>query len=115
MNLNLVAYAIFLTIVVYIILVVGKICYRNGNIYVLSLMPGHEDLCVRINKVLLMGYYLVNIGYALIMLVTWYNVTSVPELVEAVASKTAIIVGLLAVLHYCNIILLTKYVQKLIQ
>lgn len=115
MNYNLIAYSVFLTIVIYIIAVVGKVCYRNGNIFVMELLHGHEDLCIRINKLLLLGYYLVNIGYAAITLISWEPITSISGIIEAIAIKTSIIVGILSLLHYLNIILLTKYVHKLIQ
>jgi hypothetical protein len=114
MNYNLIAYGIFMLIVAYIIIVVGHICYRNGNIYVLSLIPGHDDLCIRINKILLMGYYLVNIGYAAMTLINWHTINSLPQLVEMIAFKTAIIISILCVLHYTNIFVLTNYVKKLI-
>ncbi|AWH83864.1 hypothetical protein HYN59_01465 [Flavobacterium album] len=115
MNLNLVAYSIFLAIVIYIIVVVGRICYRNGNLFVLELLPGHEDLCLRINKILLMGYYLVNIGYAAMTLVSWEKITGLPQLVEVIAIKTAGIICIISALHYLNIYLLTNHVQKLIR
>ena len=101
-------------IVSYIIIVVGKVCYKNGNIYVLELLHGHEELCLRINKILLVGYYLVNIGYAVTTLANWQTVSSFPQLIETIASKTAFIIGLLSILHYLNIFILTKYVQKLV-
>jgi len=115
MNFNLTAYGIFLAIVVFIIIVVGRICYRNGNIYVLALLPGHEDLCIRINKLLLTGYYLLNIGYATMTLISWQTITNFPALVEVVATRSAIIIGMLSILHYLNIFLLANYAQKLIQ
>lgn len=115
MNFNLIAYSVFLTIVIYIIAVVGRICYQNGNIFVMELLQGHEDLCIRINKILLLGYYLVNVGYAAITLISWEPITSITGVIEAIAIKTAVIVGILSLLHYLNIILLTKYVHKLIQ
>ena len=115
MNFNIIAYGIFMIIVAYIIIVVGRICYRNGNIYVLSLMRGHEDLCTRINKVLLMGYYLVNIGYAAMMLISWQTITTLPMLVETTMMKTAVIISILSVLHYTNIYVITTYAKKLIQ
>lgn len=115
MNLNIIAYGIFMAIVAYIIIVVGHICYRNGNIYVLSLIPGHEDLCIRINKILLVGYYLINIGYSAMTLISWQTINSLPQLVEMIAIKTAIIISILSVLHYTNILLLTNYAKKLTQ
>ncbi len=114
MNLNLLAYSIYLAAVAYIILVVGQICYRNGNVYVLSLMPGHEGLCIRINKILLTGYYLVNIGYATTTLISWQKITTWAMLVETLGYRIALIVLLLAALHYLNLFVITLYVKKLI-
>lgn len=115
MNLNILGYIIFLVITTYIIIVVGKICYRNGNVFVLELIPGHEELCHQINKMLLIGYYLINIGYCAMTLISWSTITNVTELAEMISSKTSIIVGILAILHYLNIFILTNYIQKLIK
>lgn len=115
MNLNLLAYVIFLIITIFIIVVVGKICYRNGNIYVMALLPGNEELCIRINKLLLLGYYLLNIGYAAMTLISWQTIITLPQLVEIISIKSAIIIIMLSVLHYLNLFLLTNYVQKIIQ
>ena len=115
MNYNLIGYCIFILIIVFIIVVVGKICYRNGNIFVASLIPDHLDLCQQINKTLLVGYYLVNIGYAAMSLADWENIVSLSRLVEVIAFKTAVIVCILSVLHYLNIFILTTSIQKLIK
>ena len=115
MNYNLIGYSIFILIIVFIIVVVGKICYRNGNIFVSSLIPDHLELCQQINKVLLVGYYLVNIGYVATTLASWETVISMPQLIEVIAIKTAIIISILSILHYLNIIILTTSIQKLIK
>ncbi|MEE1896743.1 hypothetical protein V1389_00250 [Flavobacterium rakeshii] len=114
MNLNILTYVIFLLIIVYIIVVVGKICYKNGNIYVLELLHGDKELCLRINKILLVGYYLVNIGYAAMTLLNWETVNTFKQLIETIAVKSAIIITILCILHYLNIFILTKYIQKII-
>ncbi|MES2484789.1 MAG: hypothetical protein V4581_02420 [Bacteroidota bacterium] len=115
MNYNLIAYGLFFSITAYIIVVVGQICYRNGNIYVREFIPGHEDLCQRINKILLMGYYLVNIGYTATTLISWQAITSAPNLVETLAYRTSTIILILSALHYLNLFIITNYVKKLIQ
>lgn len=115
MNYNIIAYGIYLSITVFIIVVVGKTCYRNGNIYVLALIPEHADLCHRINSILLIGYYLINIGYATTTLISWQKINLLTELVEIIAMKTAIIMGILCLLHYLNIFIISNYIQKLIK
>ncbi|TCC86926.1 hypothetical protein EZ428_22230 [Pedobacter frigiditerrae] len=115
MNYNITAYSIFIIIIVFIIVVVGKICYRNGNIFVAELIPDHLELCQQINKTLLVGYYLVNIGYATMTLADWETINSLNQLVEVIAIKISIIISILSVLHYLNIIILTTSIQKLIK
>lgn len=115
MNLNLVAYSVFIGMMVFIIVVVGKICYKNGNIFVAQLIPGHLELCQQINKILLIGYYLVNIGYCAVNLSFWQTITSLPMLLEMISLKMAGIIIILSGLHYLNIFLLTTQIQKLIK
>jgi len=115
MNYNLIGYSIFILIIVFIIVVVGKVCYRNGNVFVASLIPGHLELCQQINKILLVGYYLVDIGYAATTLASWETIISMPQLIEVIAIKIAIIISILSILHYLNIIILTTSIQKLIK
>ena len=115
MNYNMIGYGIFIILIVLIIVVVGRICYRNGNIFVAELIPGHIALCQQINKVLLVGYYLVNIGYCTMTLASWETITSPLQLIEVIAIKMAIIISILSVLHYLNIIILTTSIQKLIR
>jgi hypothetical protein len=114
MNLNIIGYIIYLTLTSVIIVKVGKICYQNGNIYVSQLIPNHIDLCHKTNHVLLMAYYLLNIGYCAMTLISWEKIISITQLVEIISIKSAIIIVTIACMHYINIILITKYIKKLI-
>lgn len=115
MDFNLVGYLIYFCITIYIIVVVGKICYRNGNAFVAALIPHDEELCLRTNRILLTGYYLLNIGYCAVALSGWTTITSAGQLVETIAVKSGLIVCIISVLHYLNIFFITNYIQKLIK
>lgn len=115
MNYNIIGYLIFLSIIIFMILIVGKVCYRNGNVFVAELIPDHIDLCQQINKMLLVGYYLVNIGYCAMTLVNWETIITIQQLIEVISMKTATIAFILSFLHYSNIFILTNYIQKLIK
>jgi len=114
MNLNIIGYAIYLLITTIIIVKVGKVCYRNGNIYVAQLIPEHLDLCHKTNQILLVGYYLLNLGYCAMTLISWEQLRSFPQLIEVISVKSATIISTIALMHYLNIFILTKYIQKLI-
>ena len=115
MNLNIIGYLIYLIITTIIIIKVGLICYQNGNIFVSELLPNHEDLCQKTNQILLVGYYLLNIGYCAMTLISWEKILSLNQLIEIISVKSAIIICSISILHYFNIFILTKYIQKLIQ
>lgn len=115
MNLNIIGYFIYLSITIFIILKVGKVCYNNGNIYVAELIPNHADICQKINQVLLLGYYLLNIGYCAMTLISWQKIISFTQLTEIICERTAVIIFIISILHYINIIVITKYIHKLIK
>lgn len=83
--------------------------------YVNELIPNHADLCVQINKTLLVGYYLVNIGYSAMTLIWWNEIMTIQLLIETLAIKIATIAFILSILHYSNIYILTNYIHKLIK
>lgn len=114
MNFNIIGYLIYITITTIIILKVGKICYKNGMIFVASLLPNHLEISNQTNKILLLGYYLMNIGYCAMTLISWNKIENIEQLVEIISSKTALIILAIASMHYLNIFIITKYIQKLI-
>ena len=114
MNLNIIGYLIYLSLTSIIIIKVGKLCYDNGNIFVSQLIPNHEELCHQINKTLLIGYYLLNLGYCAMTIISWEKIQTTNQLIEIIATKSAIIILSIGFMHYINIILLTKYIKKLI-
>lgn len=115
MNLNLWAYGIYLLITFVVVILVGRICYTNGNTFVLALVSEHEELCQRINRLLLLGYYLMNLGFVAISLVFWETIESIPHLIEILSMRIGFIVVSIALMHYFNLYWLTKYLRKLIK
>ena len=64
MNYNIGAYSMFIVLMVFIIVYVGRYFYTNGRVFIVSLLKGNVSLADYINRLLLAGYYLMNIGYA---------------------------------------------------
>ncbi|MFM2230037.1 MAG: hypothetical protein RL607_1295 [Bacteroidota bacterium] len=112
MNLNILGYLVYLLLTAWIILWVGHQLYRNGIVFVNHLYPHHESLCLQTNKILLTGYYLVNLGYATLTLSQWETIVNSTQLIETIAYRTAIILSILTVLHYGNLITLSLYFKK---
>lgn len=99
---NVLAYIIYLFITYIITFRVGLIFYRNGRVYILRLMRNKDHLTDSINRLLLIGYYLLNLGYAAVMISTWKTVHTIEEVLVSVVSMTGKIMLTLALIHFLN-------------
>ncbi|SHN29461.1 hypothetical protein [Chitinophaga sp. CF418] len=103
---NTLAYIIYLFITYLITVRVGFIFYRNGRIFILDLLKNDVSLTDAINRILLVGYYLVNLGYAALMISTWDTILSWTELLSSITVMTGKIVLTLATMHYFNMLVI---------
>ncbi len=106
MNYNVLAYGIYLIMTIFIIVFVGKLFYRNGRIFILGLMKGDAVTTDYFNNILLVAYYLFNIGYAFVKLHFWQKVENMEMLVSSIANNMSVLIFILASTHYMNMILI---------
>lgn len=103
-----ITYAFYLFISVYITVIVGKRLYDHGQVYTCEVF---EDVALNlyVNKLLLVGYYLLNIGYAFFVLVFIPNVDGVSEMISVVSTHAGMNVIGLGFMHYFNLTWLYLY------
>jgi len=106
MNYNLVAYIVYLVLMVFIIVTVGRYFYNNGRVFILSLFKGHAAHTDAINKLLLVAYYLFNLGYAFLKLKHWQRITTLEGLFSSLSVHMGVLILILAVTHYGNMLVL---------
>ncbi len=109
---NLIASLLYLTITYVITVRVGLSLYRHGRVFILNLMEGDEAFTDNINRLLLLGYYLLNLGYAAILMATWERVETLAGLFELVGAKTGSIIFLLGTIHFFNMAVIYWLAQK---
>jgi hypothetical protein len=102
MNYNIVAYIIYLAMTIFIIVYVGRLFYINGRVFILALFKGDAELTDNVNNILLIAYYLFNIGYAFITLRHWSQISNLQTLISSVSGNVGILVLILATTHYMN-------------
>lgn len=115
MNYNILSYAIYAVITIYIIVWVGKMFHRNGRIFILSLFKNQTEMADTTNNLLLVAYYLFNIGYTIVQLSYWKHIPDIASTLSSVGQKSGILILMLAALHYNNmfiIYLLSKNKMK---
>lgn len=67
-SLTVIAYTVYLPIVITLTLFVAKVLFKNGKVFMLDIFKGRQDIAMATNKLFEVGFYLMNIGFALIIL-----------------------------------------------
>ena len=110
---SLSAYFPYLLCTIYITVFVGKSLYNQGEVFLVDLFNGNRKLARAINKLLLIGYYLVNIGYATLSLSWWHHRSSWIETLAELNWRIGWIMVGLSIMHYLNIFLFTLYSKRI--
>ncbi|PZP46153.1 MAG: hypothetical protein DI598_12475 [Pseudopedobacter saltans] len=115
MNYNILSYLIYSVIMIYIIIWVGKKFHQNGRIFIVQLYNGQIESVDTTNNLLLVAYYLFNMGYAILQFSSWPQVEDIATVISSVSKTSDLLILILALLHYNNmfiIYLLSKRKQK---
>lgn len=86
----IIGYLIYLPIVIVLTIYVSKMLFKNGKYFMLDIFKGKEDIALATNKLFEIGFYLINIGWALLILkITYYSKTgiSTQTLIETLSMK----------------------------
>ena len=106
MNYNILTYSFYFLILLFVVLYVGAMLYKNGRPFLINTFSGNTPLADAVNKFLLAGYYLTNIGYTVIALKIWDKVESPIQLLNVLSLKVGAIILTLGIMHFINIITL---------
>lgn len=101
-------YAAYLGMTVPITLWVGSTLRRNGRVFLLDVFDGDEDLASAVNHLLVVGFYLVNLGYVFLALKVGAEVATATQAIEALSLKVGAVILVLGVLHLANLYVLNK-------
>ncbi|MAS21272.1 MAG: hypothetical protein CMF34_13625 [Leeuwenhoekiella sp.] len=109
---NLITYILYVFFTSSVIIWVGKTCSAKGEVFILQAL-NDASLTARVNRSLLIGYYLVNLGYVLISIQTWPGLNSLEEVLLELSQRTGLLIFLLGGLHYFNIYFITVHLKKI--
>lgn len=109
MDFNIIGYIAFGVIIYFTTIHLGLVFHRNGRHYMLQLFQSEAHLVDGINNLLLVGYYLLNLGYASLSIVYWPDIHSMAELIECVAYRSGLIIVALGFMHFFNMFWLLMY------
>jgi hypothetical protein len=98
----LVGYAIYLPIALFLTYYVSKTLFKNSKIFMLDIFKGREEIATATNKLFETGFYLLNLGFALMILEITIYKDDYQSLIEALSYKIggfAIYLGIMLFLN----------------
>lgn len=98
----LIGYAIYLPIALFLTYYVSKTLFKNSKIFMLDIFKGREEIAFATNRLFETGFYLLNLGFALMILEMTIYKDDYQSLIEALSYKIggfAIYLGIMLFLN----------------
>lgn len=108
MNETVLTYALYLTLAVSMTVWVARTLHQNGRVFLVECFHGDTDLADSVNHLLVVGFYLVNIGFVSLYLKTTEDVLGARGVFELLSSKMGIVLLALGGMHFFNLYLFTR-------
>ncbi|MDX3586034.1 hypothetical protein OG920_28335 [Streptomyces europaeiscabiei] len=112
MDLTVVAYVVYLLVSVGLTVWVARTLSSNGRIFLSDVLQGNEKLADAVNHLLVVGFYLVNLGFVALYLNAENAITSPRAVFEAVSAKLGVVLLVLGALHLGNVFVLNKFRRR---
>jgi hypothetical protein len=103
MDYTVVLYLAYVALSLSLTVWVGRTLFKNGRVFLVDAFGGREALADSINHLLLVGFYLINIGYISFTLTSDFEPENVRQIIEVLSGKIGLVAIILGVLHLGNV------------
>jgi hypothetical protein len=86
-NFLIAAYSVYLPVTLFLTYYVAKTLFNSSKIFMLDIFRGRVEIAESTNHLFRVGFYLLNIGFAMLMLKTNYEVFNGQTLLEVLSLK----------------------------
>jgi hypothetical protein len=108
MNITFITYLAYLAISIAITCWVARTLHRNGAMFLIDVFHGNEALAASVNHLLVVGFYLVNLGFVCWTMRLSYDVVGARGGLEALADKVGMVLLTLGCMHFFNLYVFHK-------
>lgn len=99
----LIGYAIYVPLALFLTFYVSRTLFKNSKVYMLDIFKGREEIANATNKLFETGFYLLNLGFALMILKISLYANDYQSLVEALSYKIGSFSIYLGIMLFINL------------
>ena len=96
-------YVTYLAVSLAVTVWVAQTLHRNGRSFLVDAFQGNRELADSVNHLLVVGFYLINVGYVTLALRTSDPVPTVRSAIELVCDKLGVVLIVLGIMHFFNL------------
>jgi hypothetical protein len=106
------AYTSYLILSIALTIWVARTLHKSGRIFLVDALHGNADLADSVTPLLVVGFYLINIGYIALALKTTDALTTAREVIELESGKIGTVLLILGGMHFFNLFFLGRLRHK---
>jgi len=108
MNWLVTTYITYLVISIALTVWVARTLHKNGRIFLVDSFHGNEPLADSVNHLLVVGFYLINIGYVALALKYGAAARNAHQFLETLSTKVGLVLVVLGVMHFFNLFVFSR-------
>jgi hypothetical protein len=108
MNTTLVTYLFYLAVSIALTVWVARTLHRNGRVFLVDVFENRADLADSVNHLLVVGFYLINLGYVSLALKLAERVPDAVAATEALSHKVGLVLVVLGGMHFFNLFVFSR-------
>ena len=108
MTIVVTTYMVYLAISIALTIWVAHTLHKNGRIFLVDVFHGNEALADSVNHLLVVGFYLINLGYVSMALKLGYEINNTQEGIEALSVKIGMVLLVLGGMHFFNLFVFSR-------
>ncbi len=106
------AYVGYLVLSIGLTVWVARTLSKNGRVFLVDSFVGNAELADSVNHLLVVGFYLINIGYVSLALKYGDKPVDLPGTIETLSTKVGFVLLVLGVMHFFNLYIFSKMRRK---
>lgn len=108
MNIEITTYLLYLLISITLTVWVAHTLHKNGRVFLVDAFHGNEALADSVNHLLVVGFYLINLGFVSLALKLGYTIRTPKEGLEALSVKVGTVMLVLGGMHLFNVLVFSR-------
>ena len=108
LSVEIITYLVYLAISIALTVWVAHTLHKNGRVFLVDVFHGDEQLADSVNHLLVVGFYLINLGYVSLALKLGYKLASAQEGIEALSVKVGMVLLVLGGMHFFNLFIFSR-------